>query len=296
MQHLALTSEFAFPALVEQLARLESVRDLSLDQAHGSLFFRFSSDGLATVSNAIADFLLGPWLIDVVLHERRSDFVDCDDDQLRVSVDCVFQTWRHGDILIDGHPYSAWHARIRRSIKHILCVNQRLSVDGFGRFRLRSPLFEMGALVEFEVKKRARESEFERAVTGLRSILATQPDHDEELHVFCTREGIWIADLKGVVIDDPSVSDAIADANDDLTDVDQEDAAMTTLITRSPRRIVIHDLNPDATWPSFVETVYRLFEGRARICEQCPTCGSWEQIENRFGVRWRRGHREKGHR
>ncbi|WP_067620899.1 sporulation protein YtxC [Alicyclobacillus acidiphilus] len=285
MASLVLTSSFAFPALVTQCKACPYVTNVQVYEEKQIVFVRCPNDELACLAERLAEFLLVSWLPEKLIAEQTDAPTRLTNADVRACVCKVVNEWRRGADIAEGYRYANWLERSRRSLYGIIAVNHRLSVDGFGHFRLRPLTSVLREVVEAQLRRQARELEFERAVAGLRSILEKQPLYDEELHVFCTPDHVYLADRNGAVIDNPWI-DLVSEADDDSADVDEEDSAMTTLITRSPRNIVIHDLNPDAQWPSFSETVLRLFEGRAHICDRCPDRCPWKLVKDCNGVRW----------
>lgn len=170
-------------------------------------------------------------------------------------------------------------ADVSATIFDALCESLRqqqpLSVDAVVRFRLRDPLKGVEKAVDMVVDQFLSDREYEEFVSMLRYMLDQQPQRQQVLHVFCSDERVWICDAEGRLVRDEEVSTAAAVVSDG-EEVNAEDLAMSILITRSPCRIVIHDITRTAPWPSFSETVERVFLERTDRCKHCSTCRKLE--------------------
>jgi hypothetical protein len=174
---------------------------------------------------------------------------------------------------VDEQPdfYEEFSATVRAAFADLLTAGDVLHVEGVLRFRGRRFLETVTEVTEEMVEQFLTDKEYEGFVATLRYILDVQPRSGEPLHVFCTDERVWICDDNGQLVRDPEVSRAAEQACPG-EDVNAEDLAMSILITRSPCRIVIHDLTRAAPWPSFAETCERVFLERASRCQDCATC------------------------
>ncbi|WP_277093694.1 sporulation protein YtxC [Alicyclobacillus mali (ex Roth et al. 2021)] len=170
--------------------------------------------------------------------------------------------------LIAGHTLEEWQASLARALMSHFGRSAAIVLDPFVRFRLHRVVVDLAHRVRDRLVASALEDEYEESLAMLRYMLDEHPLCEAELHVYVTPDGVWITDAEGGMISDEQI-ELVAMQDDDVT---SEDLAMTLLITRSPWRIVVHDAYPDAPWPSFSETVTRVFGDRAVLCSGCPTC------------------------
>ncbi|WP_067930602.1 sporulation protein YtxC [Alicyclobacillus kakegawensis] len=168
------------------------------------------------------------------------------------------------------HPYQQFADQLRASLEELL-AGEMLYVEGLVRFRGRRYLQGLQIAMEEMVEQVLADQEYEEFVALLRYVLDVQQPSRQRLHVFCADERVWICDDGGELVRDQEVSLAAAQACPG-ENVNGEDLAMSILITRSPEQIVIHDLSTRAPWPSFAETVERVFLERSLRCGDCPTC------------------------
>ncbi|MCL6548207.1 MAG: putative sporulation protein YtxC [Alicyclobacillus sp.] len=167
--------------------------------------------------------------------------------------------------------YARWRDRVRRSFADLCRQNRPVHVDGVVRFRLREYVRLIHDAVEESVHHYLADQEFEQFVLMLRLMLEAQTPAEGELHVYCADEKVWICRPGGELVHDPEIIEAACEASED-GEVNPEDLAMSLLITRAPERVVVHDASSAPAWPSFAETVERVFLDRAIRCSGCPAC------------------------
>lgn len=146
-----------------------------------------------------------------------------------------------------------------------------LNLDAIVRFRMQRSMKQVESTMETMMEQFLGDREYEDFVSMLRYMLDAQPRSEQTLHVFCADERAWICDVAGKLIRDDEVT-AAAHLVSEGEDVNGEDLAMSILIMRSPCNIVIHDVTSAAAWPSFSETVERVFLDRAVRCKHCTAC------------------------
>ncbi|MCL6594251.1 MAG: putative sporulation protein YtxC, partial [Alicyclobacillus sp.] len=186
----------------------------------------------------------------------------------------TYHSVRKGDVQAAGKPLGIWQQELTKGFAELLAADcPLLSVDGVARFRARPLLVTAEAVLQEMVEQFLADREYEEFVAMLRYILEGQPATQDVLHVYCSDEHVWLCDESGVLVRDPEVSQVACRVSDDA-DVHPEDLAMSILITHSPQHIVIHDLTLAAPWPSFAETVERVFLERAERCPGCAVCAA----------------------
>jgi|GEM_PF-4313260 len=150
-------------------------------------------------------------------------------------------------------------------------ASQWLDVNGIVQFRAKGFIKLLQQVASEMVSQFLSDREYEEFVSTLRYLLDANPPSRETLHVFCTDERVWICDNSGDLYTDSEVERAARLATGE-EDVNAEDLTMSILVTKSPCRIVIHDLTQAAPWPSFAETCERVFLQRAERCNHCSMC------------------------
>ena len=169
---------------------------------------------------------------------------------------------------VGGHTLEEWQALLARAMASQFGRSVCVALEPLARFRLHRVVVDLAERVRDRLLASALEDEYEESLAMLRYLLDEHPSSGAELHVYITPESVWVTDAEGGVVSDAQI-ERVALQDDEVT---SEDLAMTLLITRSPWRIVVHDAYPDAPWPSFAETVVRVFGDRAVRCSGCAIC------------------------
>ncbi len=274
---IKLESELAAPDLARKLTEA----GLLLEENHATdtvLHLRLDDTDeayLRKVAESVAGYLVNDWLyayIDSHLLMRHSYL---NEDEREYVALLTLHALRKASIaertLSDWEEdleMAALQALYRTSVTH-------LDIAGMMRFRAREVLNATETGTEEFVNQFLTDREYEEFVSLLRYMLESQPSTRQIVHVFCTDERMWLCDEAGALIADDDVSEAAHQVSED-GEVNVEDLAMSVLITRSPCKIVIHDITHHAPWPSFAETVERVFLERAARCNHCEACALLE--------------------
>lgn len=223
------------------------------------------------LASALTKFILTDWLADFVEGRIAEDhpYLSAEDQEYVRLLTCHAFRTKPVDAF-DGR-WEKWRSNIQDTIRSILMRTGTVNINGVLRFRARDFLRAVDYTITDVVEHFLADREYEEFVSMLRVMLDAQPLSTQTLHVFCTNERVWICDESGELLQDEEVTAAAKQVSDDDS-VDAEDLAMSILIMRSPCAIVLHDLSRGATWPSFAETVERVFLERVSFCGACTTC------------------------
>ncbi|MCL6626523.1 sporulation protein YtxC [Alicyclobacillus shizuokensis] len=237
------------------------------------------SGGEEQLLSVLHAFILSDWQYEYIQHRLSLTHPELTEEQREYISLLTVHRLRGPQILAD-HKFAAagqfslpseqFASQLRASLAELV-AGEVLHVEGLVRFRGRRYLQVLQTAMEEMVEQVLTDQEYEEFVAMLRYILDVQQPSRQRLHVFCADERVWICDDDGQLVRDQEVSSAAAQACPG-EDVNGEDLAMSILITRSPEQIVIHDLSTRAPWPSFAETVERVFLERSLRCGDCPTC------------------------
>lgn len=267
---LDVQSELATDLLVRKLreAGYQVVVDPS---ATNRLQVRYKDEQSAFLEQGMLGYIVTDWQYAFI--ERRLGMLHTyltQEEREYVSL-LVFHALRKEEAPIAGLFQSQWQQRLSEAIHELLEQDGPFFVDGLVRFRLRDYLTSVDAVIHEMVEQFLTDREYEEFVSMLRYMLDAQPSSTQVLHVYCSNDLVWMCDEQGTLIRDSEVTKAAQQVSED-DDVNAEDLTMSILITRSPCQIVIHDQTVDAPWPTFAETVERVFLDRSKRCEGCPTC------------------------
>ncbi|MCL6516049.1 sporulation protein YtxC [Alicyclobacillus sp.] len=272
MRIAAIDTELASASLAQKLADSGWTVTVRADRP-GRIVLEWEDGQREAVRLAeqLTAFVLTDWLYEYIQTRVGMRHPYLEMDQREYVTLLVLHGLRH-------KPDSPWES-CRSRLQHGMLVAlgggrsgpAHVSVDGVVRFRARRLLVGIDPAIDETVHQMQTDQEYEEFVSMLRYILDAQPASQQVIHVFCSDERIWLCDAEGNLVRDNEVSTAAVQVSDG-EEVNPEDLAMSILITRAPCRIVLHDLHRNAPWPTFAETVTRVFQERVRRCEDCSTC------------------------
>ncbi|MBX5436002.1 MAG: hypothetical protein IRZ33_02140 [Alicyclobacillaceae bacterium] len=221
------------------------------------------------VVETLARFVVHEWSAAYIAHRLavRHRYLDAD-EQAHVAAlvrKALEQVWA------ETTDTTVWAETAKAVIGQAALRGTRVELDGVARFQMRDFVRQVEAAVEECVGHYLADREFEQFVLMLRLMMEAQPASGGELHLFCADGKAWVCTPSGEPVCDPDVLAAAAEVSED-GEVNCEDLAMSILITKAPAHVVIHDVAGAQPWPSFTETVERVFIGRASRCTGCSAC------------------------
>lgn len=225
-----------------------------------------------SLANIIGSFMFSEWQYEFIGARARSAHAYLTKDEREYVCLLTYHSLRKSrEPIADLLPVQ-WRLQLSEDVEAVLAQENFLDIDGVVRFRARSYLASIDEALNDVVEQFLTDREYEEFVSMLRFLLDAQPPTGDIAHVYCSDDKVWLTDDCGELLRDTQVLVAAQQASDD-GEVDAEDLAMSILITRSPHRIVIHDTTERAPWPSFSETLERVFLERVQRCEGCAHCG-----------------------
>lgn len=279
-----LETAFAYTALVQKLEQDGFEVELESSNAN-RLRVRWEIEKCETLCTTICSFVFQDWLFAYMENKLLQAHSYLSKEELEYIALLTFHGLRNHEGVWAGHFMHEWQEKIQQSFADILENNTAMHIDGVLRFRVRPYFHAVDVALHEMVEQFLTDREYEEFVAMLRYMLDTQPASTQILHVYCSDHHVWISDSQGQLVRDHEVTEAACHVSKG-EDVNAEDLAMSILITRSPCQIIVHDLTKAAPWPSFSETLERVFVGRTSRCNRCSTC---EKLESAGEVQIPRG-------
>ncbi len=279
MSIVELETGHATATLLQKLAAAGFKAQVHQTNVH-ALAVEAEAGGKPILVETLVDYVFTDWCYDYICLRIAAVYEYLTDDEREYIALLTFHGIRTSVDVIAGLTHDQWRQLVQDAVEQWLDEagnSHYLNVDGLVRFRVKDYLFAIDHSIHDMVEQFLADREYEEFVSMLRYMLDTQPPNEQVLHVFYTNDRVWITDSVGELVRDTAVADVAARASDG-DEVNAEDLAMSILITRAPCRIVIHDMSIAAPWPSFSETVEKVFVGRASRCDNCSTCR--ELLEN----------------
>jgi putative sporulation protein YtxC len=277
---LHITTQLAFPSLV---SKLESIgwRVTVTNELEIGTWIQVCAPHVEELAELLCTFAFEDWMCSYLDGRLAKGHSYLHEDEKEYLVLVMLHSIKTGSRTYAGHTFEEWKQVVLKTFHEMLNAAQPIDMEGVLRFRLKGFLESVSGQLEDDVQQFLADREYEEFVSMLRYILESQTQTSQVMHVYCSQERVWICDAEGELVRDTDVAKAVELASDG-EDMNAEDLAMSILITRSPSEIIIHDLFPDAAWPSFPETVEKVFSGRAKKCGGCSTCARLQQVSFRL--------------
>lgn len=155
----------------------------------------------------------------------------------------------------------------------VLLENKSLHIDGFITFRLKEYRAKLKEIVDFAVDEYLLDKQYEEFIGLLQYFVYFQEPLTPLVHLMHIRGSefsVLNQDFSSVSVS--AVSGVVARIADQ--ELEMEDIVVSTLISLSPSRIVIHTRDPEVV---IISTIRRIFGDRVELCLLCPHCNLLHQ-------------------
>lgn len=230
----------------------------------GSAVYRFAADMLAAF---ILDEMEHKLLRDIITgHYRYEDEVDVSsiEQYCRQVLDQPEPT--------EGIPRSRQRrqAKIADHLFHYLEQHNDLNVVGFIRFRLADYMNELREVAEYAIDEFIMDQQYQEFISLLKYFVYIQETKIPVAHLM-HRGGneFTLYNEQMNPIDTQQFDGFTLELLD--KEINFEDMIVSTLISVSPQKIVIHTRDPEE---QVIKTIMQIFENRAMICTYCKQCGT----------------------
>jgi putative sporulation protein YtxC len=171
-----------------------------------------------------------------------------------------------------GSPNPSWNRRylmLAKSLQKCLLENNILNIDGFISFRLQEYGKELREVVEYAVDEFLVDRQYEEFVGLLKYFVYFQEPQIPLAHVVHKGGQELLLFDENMNPFQLSGNEAVFVERINQQDMEMEDAVVSTLISISPAKLIIH--TRDEQMPA-VKTLLQIFEKRVEICHYCPEC------------------------
>jgi len=147
--------------------------------------------------------------------------------------------------------------------------NSELDVVGYVAFRMESYKQELNEVIEYAIDEYALDQQYEEFMTLLKYFVGLQETKTELVHLVHQESNGFILcdeDMKPLELKhehDRIVAEMLE------TEINIEDIVISSLISASPQKIIVHAKHQDY---QVVRTVKTIFGDRAQLCSTCPMC------------------------
>jgi len=161
--------------------------------------------------------------------------------------------------------------KIADEIEKYLEVETELNLSGLLTFRLRSYRKELTEIVEYALDEYVLDKQYQEFISLLKYFVQLQESKVPLVHlVHKGGHDFMLYNESFQTLEPKPPSDRIV-AEMLETEMNIEDMVISSLISVSPKQIMIHTRNPDM---QVIRTIETIFDNRVKICVKCPSCSS----------------------
>ncbi len=164
---------------------------------------------------------------------------------------------------------------IMREILKYLDTEKELNIEGFINFRLGMYVSELNETVERALEIFVAEREYNEFIKLLRYFVEIQECKIDTVHLLQSGDGRYLLyDDNKNSISGEYFDELRSEILDDT--INYDDLLISTLITVSPNRILIHDIDEFKN-KELIQTISNVFAERIILCSSCDLCSSLQE-------------------
>ncbi|CAM3119895.1 putative sporulation protein YtxC [Paenibacillus sediminis] len=177
------------------------------------------------------------------------------------------------DLLGGGVPLEGFQlqkgrmSKVEDVISTYLKENVSLNLDGFIKFRLQNYEAELHEMVQYAIDEFLLDKQYEEFIGLLKYFVYFQESRMPLVHVMHKQNQEFVLlneQMNPIEVTSEGVVVEMLDQEMEL-----EDMIVSSLISISPAKIIIHTCEPDI---QIISTIRQIFESRAHICLHCQDC------------------------
>lgn len=161
--------------------------------------------------------------------------------------------------------------KIAEEIEQFLEVETELNIIGLLTFRLRAYRNELTEIVEYALDEYVLDKQYQEFISLLKYFVQLQESKVPLVHLMHKGgHDFMLYNESFKTLEPKPPSDRIV-AEMLETEMNIEDMVISSLISVSPKQIMIHTRHPDM---QVVRTIETIFDSRVKVCVKCPSCSS----------------------
>lgn len=148
--------------------------------------------------------------------------------------------------------------------------NKEINIKGFITFRMKELLEDLESIIDKVVESYMVEKEYNEFINLLKYFVEIQDSKIDKVNILIQKDGSYkVEDEVGSNIMDTLFSD-LSEAKFTGA-VNIEDMLISGLITNAPKSVIVHGAE-NCTNKEVIDTIKKVFEDRAIICNECDLC------------------------
>ncbi|WP_055109004.1 putative sporulation protein YtxC [Paenibacillus ihumii] len=161
---------------------------------------------------------------------------------------------------------------VEAAFRQMLDEHASIDLDGFVTFRLQDYGMKLREMVDYAVEEFLLDKQYEDFIGLLQYFVYFQEPLTPFIHLMHRRGSEFVIMNEGLKQIEASSGDVIMRLADQ--EMQMEDVIVSTLISLSPERILLHTRDPEAL---AIKTIQRIFGQRVQLCLRCPKCKDFMQ-------------------
>ncbi|MDR0268777.1 putative sporulation protein YtxC [Paenibacillus sp.] len=223
-----------------------------------------------TAARTVAEYILlekEQKLVEKIL-EDEFDFPE-PEEHAQILKQCLMILERNPEL---NEPWGRRRGMLEQGIRQCLTERPLLHIDGFLTFRAQTYVKELREIVEYAVDEFLMDRQYEEFVHMLKYFVYFQQPQVPLVHLIHKGgQDILLLDEEMEPLQYRNDESVVVERLDQQ-DLQMEDAVVTTLISVSPAKIIIHTREPHM---AIIRTLSQIFEQRMEICRYCPDCHAY---------------------
>lgn len=175
-------------------------------------------------------------------------------------------------------------SKLTKALMEYLESETNINIDGYVNFRLSAYIADLNEAVERALEVYVAEREYNEFIRLLKYFVEIQECKVDVIHLKQAEDGGYlITDGFGGRISSEYFDELRAEIADESINFD--DLLISTLITISPRKMIIHDIEGFKN-KELVQTIMNVFGERISVCTQCELCKKQNATKetNKYGL------------
>lgn len=226
-----------------------------------------------TLSKALTEVIIAHYELKLLRKIAKANFFYLSERERASVIENAQKLLKEEKMMQPGGFYKATRrSRIMRSILEYLDVENEINIEGFVNFRLNAYINELNETIERALEIFVAEREYNEFIKLLRYFVEIQECKIDTINLCQSKDGRYI-------MYDESRNRISSEYFDELRSemldesINYDDLLISTLITISPNKIIIHDMESFKN-KELLQTIMNVFAERITICSKCDLCSS----------------------
>lgn len=223
------------------------------------------------LSKALTEVIIEHYELRLLRKIGKTNFFYLNEKERTSVVDNAVKLLSEEQMIQPGGFYKATRrSKIMRSILEYFEGENEINIEGFVNFRLNSYINVLNDTIERALEIFIAEREYNEFIKLLRYFVEIQECKIDTIHLCQSKDGRYLMyDENRNRVSSEYFDELRSEVLDDT--INYDDLLISTLITISPRRITIHDIESFKN-RELVQTIINVFTERITICSKCDLC------------------------